>query len=262
MAEPGIIFLMYHELELPARSVSQTDPGYVRYVLPISEFREQMQSLKRLGMRGLSVSDALVFPDEPAVAITFDDGSETDLLSAVPVLQELGFGATFYVTVGFLGRRGYMSHEQLQELRDLGFEIGCHSLTHAYLTDLDQAGLHREIIEAKQQLEEIAGKPIEHFSCPGGRYDGGVAKMARDAGYASVATSRAHANSRSTDPFALGRVAVLRGTAPRKFDALCRGSGLWQLTARDTAQATARRLLGNSLYDRVRAVLLGGGPAQ
>jgi peptidoglycan/xylan/chitin deacetylase (PgdA/CDA1 family) len=262
MAEPGIVFLMYHELELPGRSACQSEPGYVRYVLPASEFQAQMQSLKQLGMHGLSVSDALAFPDEPAVAITFDDGCETDVLTAAPILRELGFGATFYVTVGFLGRRGYMSHEQLRELRDSSFEIGCHSLTHPYLTDLDDAGLHREIVEAKRQLEELAGKPIKHFSCPGGRYDRRVVKIARAAGYGSVANSRTHANSKSTDPFALGRVAVLRGTPPQKFAAFCHGRGLWQLTARDTVQATARRFLGNSVYDRVRAVLLGGGPSR
>jgi peptidoglycan/xylan/chitin deacetylase (PgdA/CDA1 family) len=262
MAEPGIVFLMYHELELPARPVSQTEPGYVRYVLPVSEFQEQMRSLKRAGVRGLSVSDALAFRDAPAVAITFDDGCETDLLTVVPILRALGFGATFYITVDFLGRRGYMSEEQLRELGNLGCEIGCHSQTHAYLTDLDDAGLHREIVEAKQRLEEISGKKIKHFSCPGGRYDGRVANIARAAGYVSVATSRTFANSRSTDLFALGRVAVLRGTALQKFDEICRGQGLWKLTARDTVQSTVRSVLGNSLYDRVRAVLLGDGPSQ
>jgi len=42
-------------------------------------------------------------------------------------------------------------------------------MTHAYLTDLDDRGLQREIADAKAQLEEILGKTVEHFSCPGGR---------------------------------------------------------------------------------------------
>jgi peptidoglycan/xylan/chitin deacetylase (PgdA/CDA1 family) len=257
--EGEIVFLMYHELELPDRAVCQSELGYVRYVLPASDFRAQMQSLKRLGMHGLSVSDALASTDEYAVAITFDDGCETDLLVAAPILQELGLGATFYATAGFLGRPGYMSPPQLRELCDLGFEIGCHSLTHPYLTDLDDSGLRREIVEGKRHLEEIAGKPIKHFSCPGGRCDRRVVEIARAAEYASVATSRPHTNSKSTDPFALGRVAVMRGTSLRTFDGLCRGRGLWKLNARDTVQAAAHRLVGNSLYDRVRSVLLGDG---
>src|ERR1700730_1554147 len=185
---------MYHELELPDRAICQSEPGYVRYVLPVSDFRAQMQSLKRLGMRGLSVSDALASPDQHAVAITFDDGCETDLLAVAPILEELGLGATFYATAGFLGRPGYMSPAQLREVCDHGFEIGCHSLTHPYLTDLDDSGLRREIVEAKRHLEEIAGRPIKHFSCPGGRYDRRVVEIARAAEYASVATSRPHTN--------------------------------------------------------------------
>ncbi len=259
MTAGGIVFLMYHELELPDRAICQSEPGYVRYVLPVSDFRAQMQSLKRLGMRGLSVSDALASPDQHAVAITFDDGCETDLLAVAPILEELGLGATFYATAGFLGRPGYMSPAQLREVCDHGFEIGCHSLTHPYLTDLDDSGLRREIVEAKRHLEEIAGRPIKHFSCPGGRYDRRVVEIARAAEYASVATSRPHTNSKSTDPFALGRVAVMRGTSLRTFDGLCRGRGLWKLNARDTVQAAAHRLMGNSLYDRVRSVLLGDG---
>jgi len=35
MAASPIVFLMYHELELPGRKLSQSEPGYVRYILPL-----------------------------------------------------------------------------------------------------------------------------------------------------------------------------------------------------------------------------------
>ena len=179
---PRIVFLMYHELELPGRTLVQDAPGYVRYVLHAAKFREQMELIKQQGWRGVGVSEALNFsPHE--VAITFDDGCETDLISAAPILREFGFGATFYITTGFLGKPGYLNHAQLRELAESGWEIGCHSMTHAYLTDLDDQGLHREIVEAKLQLEQIVGRVVEHFSCPGGRYDLRVANTARRAGY-------------------------------------------------------------------------------
>ena len=33
MAGSRIVFLMYHELELPGRRLCQSEPGYVRYIL-------------------------------------------------------------------------------------------------------------------------------------------------------------------------------------------------------------------------------------
>jgi len=256
MAEPSIVFLMYHELELPGRATVQSDPGYMRYVLGECDFRTQMQFLKQQSWRGMSVGEALTFPKQPGVAVTFDDGCETDFLAAASILEQTGFGGTFYVTSGFLGHPGYMSHSQLRELAALGFEIGCHSMTHAYLPDLDDAGLHNEIAEAKLRLEQTTGRAVEHFSCPGGRYDTRVVEVARSSGYLSVATSRIQANGISTDPFALGRVAILRGTDLQRFSQICRGQGLWRLRARDTLLRAARRVLGHSVYDQVRSDLL------
>jgi peptidoglycan/xylan/chitin deacetylase (PgdA/CDA1 family) len=254
--EPRTVFLMYHELELRGRPLCYSDAGYARYVISADDFRTQMAALKSAGSRGMSVSAALTYPEGPGVAITFDDGSETDLLAAAPILREQGFAATFYVTVGFLGRRGYLSPVQLREISQLGFEIGCHSMTHPHLTDVDQAGLNREIIDAKTRLEQIIGVPVYHFSCPGGRYNRQVMRTAHTAGYQTVATSRAHANTRTTDRFALGRVAVMRGTELQNFEAICFGRGLWRLGLRDDLRRTAQRLLGNSIYDRVRRAML------
>jgi peptidoglycan/xylan/chitin deacetylase (PgdA/CDA1 family) len=256
MAQPRIIFLMYHELELPDRPLCQSEPGYVRYILLANDFLAQMERLRMANWRGVNVTSALQFQDPQSVAITFDDGCESDLLAAAPILRNLDFGATFYVTAGFVGHQGYMSPAQLRELANLGFEIGCHSRTHTYLSDLDQAGLHREIMEAKLQLEQIIGKPVEHFSCPGGRYNQRVVEVARRSGYRSMATSRTYVNSPATDPFALGRVPVMRETKLDAFEKLYRGDALWKVTMQNTLRDTAKRLLGNSLYDRVRTLML------
>ena len=50
-----IVYLMYHELEIPGRPLCQTEPGYVRYILQATGFRAQMQSLKNAGLRGVNV---------------------------------------------------------------------------------------------------------------------------------------------------------------------------------------------------------------
>ena len=260
MSERGVVFLMYHELEIPDHPLCHSDKSYSRYAVEEKQFCAQMHWLQETGWRGLSVGKALdskppADDAQPSVVLTFDDGCATDLSTAAPILKESGFNATFYITVKFLGQRGYMSSSQVRELSALGFEVGCHSMTHAYLTDLDRQGLNREIVESKVQLEQIIGRPVEHFSCPGGRYNANVIQVARGAGYRSLATSQAHGNTPKTDPFTLGRVAIQRRLGLPAFQRTCQGQGFWKLRARGVMGNTAKRMLGNALYDRAHSLL-------
>jgi peptidoglycan/xylan/chitin deacetylase (PgdA/CDA1 family) len=257
MAARSIVFLMYHELELAGRALCQSELGYARYILPLATFRRQMEWLKQSNFRGLDVSQALTYPSQPAVCITFDDGCETDLIAAAPVLQEFGHNATFYVTAGFLDTPGYLTSAQLRDLNAQGFEIGCHSMTHAYLSDLGEADLKREIVDAKDRIEQIVGHKIDHFSCPGGRYNQRTIEMARRAGFKTVANSEFHANTPATNPYELGRVAMLRDLPIEAFGALCHGRGLWKKRLSHQTRRSAQWLLGNRRYDRLRAALLG-----
>jgi len=215
-----------------------------------------MSWMKQSGWRGLNVSQALRFPAERSVCITFDDGCETDLIAAAPVLREFDFTATFYLTARFLGTPGYLDARQVRDLDAQGFEIACHSMTHAYLSDLTELELKREVVDAKLEIEQIVGHGIEHFSCPGGRYDQRTLRMARQAGFATVANSQFHANSSSTSPYELGRVAILRDLTLPQFGDTCRGRGLWRKRLQHQARRGAQRVLGNRAYDNLRAVFL------
>ena len=252
-----IVFLMYHELELAGRKLCQSEPGYVRYILPLGTFRSQMEWLRDSGWRGLNVGEALCYPSEPSVCITFDDGCETDLIAAAPVLREFGFNATFYLTAGFLGTPGYLNASQVRDLDAQGFQIGCHSMTHPYLSDLPEPELKREIMDAKLHIETILGHSIEHFSCPGGRYNQRTLRMARHAGFATVANSQFYSNSAGTSPYELGRVAMLRDLSIEEFSAICHGRGLWKKRLRHQTRQVVQTILGNSAYDQMRSLLLG-----
>lgn len=256
MAEVGTVFLMYHELSLPGRALCNPEPGYTRYAVTVSEFGNQMERLERDGWRGKNVSQAIQPFGDKSICVTFDDGSETDLLFAAPLLQKAGFGATFYITAGFLGKPGYLSKSQLRTLSTLGFEIGCHSQTHPYLTDIDSSRLHEETKGAKERLEQIIGVPVDHFSCPGGRWNQRVVEAVRAAGFRTMATSRTGMNFASTNRFALARIAVQESTTVEGLTRTCRGRGLLWAQFHDKARATIKSVLGNSTYDSLRALIL------
>ena len=260
MTNQHTTFLMYHEIEVAGRALCDAEPGYVRYVVSQAAFRDQLGQLRADGYGGLSVGQWLAGSQAgPAAVITFDDGCETDALIAAPLLAENGFHATFYVIAGRVGQRGYLSAAQLRELSAAGFEIGCHSMTHRYLDEADDAQLQVEVNEAKARLEQITGTGIVHFSCPGGRYSRRVAQWAARAGFESVASSRIGANTPTSSRLNLARVAVLRDYDSGTFARLVRGEGLTARRARAGLLNAAKTILGNRAYERVRARVLDQG---
>ena len=251
--------LMYHELERQGRPLADREPGYLRYVLDEARFKEQIAWLASAGLRGVSLGRALDhrFTASAEVVITFDDGCESDWVIAAPCLAEYGFGATCYVVSAWVGHRpGFLTRPQLRELANAGIEVGSHSATHRFLTDLNDADLRRELVESKRDIEDTIGLPVRHLSCPGGRSSRGVAAAARAAGYDTMATSRIGVNSPSTDRFALNRCALQRDTPQQTFEAFCRGEGLGVLQMRDRALGAAKAILGNRLYMTLRSAAL------
>jgi peptidoglycan/xylan/chitin deacetylase (PgdA/CDA1 family) len=258
MSRSRILYLMYHGLELRDCQSCLPAAAETHYVLPAETFCEQVAQMRAYGFDGISVGEALKRQanDTPVVAITFDDGCESDLTAAAPALEEVGFRATFYLVAGVLGQIGYLSPRQARQLAERGFEIGCHSMSHRFLTDLNSVELRLEMVEAKQELEDILGSPVVHFSCPGGRWNSRVAEAAKEAGYKSVATSRIGMNTTSSDRFRLARMAVHRGTNSIDLLRSCQGSGLFPLQARQSVLSLAKSAFGNSIYQRIRNLFM------
>ena len=253
----GTPILMYHELVVPGRSLSSVDEGYARYCVPETTLGAQLAWLQSQANRGCNISQALELDaSAQAVVITFDDGCETDLLFAAPRLLDAQCNATFFVVTTWIGRRGYLSLQQLRELRALGFELGAHSRTHAYLPDLDAVSLRSEIAQCKDELEQWVGERIEHFSCPGGRWSRGVGEVAREAGFRTVSTSRPGMLTHAADRFCLPRTAILDGMQPSEFARICHGDRQWIREGKSALLSGAKRVMGNSLYENVRRVAL------
>lgn len=255
----GFSILMYHELSSPGRPLCFPDRGYAKYAVDSTLFALHVQRLRAEGLSGSSIGHVLATQPlkSRVVAISFDDGCATDLTEAAPVLMKAGFGATSFVTVGFLGQRGFMDASMVRELSNAGFEIGSHAVTHRFLPDLGDQELVAEVTESRDTLEQIIGRPVTHFSCPGGRYDRRVVTAVREAGYVSMATSRIGVCSVGGDPFNLPRIAVTSGASPDYAANVSHGRGLLKYQMRAAALDAAKSLLGNRLYVAVRAAALG-----
>lgn len=127
--------------------------------------------------------------NEPRVTITFDDGFISDALIACPELAKRGMVATFFVCAGRIGKEGYVDRAGIEELLQNGMEIGSHGMNHIDWRSATDDELHTEIVVAKQQLEEIVGRPVTKAAIPFGSYDNRVLAKLQSAGFEAVFTS-------------------------------------------------------------------------
>ncbi|MDP9097145.1 MAG: polysaccharide deacetylase family protein, partial [Pseudomonadota bacterium] len=97
----------------------------------------------------------------------------------------------------------------LERLRDTpGVEIGAHTVSHRRIASLDSRAAQAEIGGSRARLEERLGIPVRHFAFPYGlSADCGPRDfaLARDAGFASAATTRKALLRPGADPYSLPR---------------------------------------------------------
>ncbi len=102
--DPPVLVLLYHRV-----TVLPTDPEMLA-VTP-ANFRAQLRFLKDNFPIVRFEEDWTGVP-KPAVAITFDDGYADNILEALPILEEVGIPATFFISTGTIGTsKNFWWHE-------------------------------------------------------------------------------------------------------------------------------------------------------
>ncbi|MDI3316132.1 MAG: polysaccharide deacetylase family protein [Bacillota bacterium] len=93
-----------------------------------SQFQAEMAWLARSGRPVETVRQFLAAPRPCAVLITFDDGYPGLVTEALPVLEAYHLHATLFLLGGTVGRPGYLSQGQLDELVASGlFDVEAHT---------------------------------------------------------------------------------------------------------------------------------------
>lgn len=123
------------------------------------------------------------------VQITFDDSNESDYTLALPLLKERKMTARFFVVAKRIDEKGSLSTSQIQSLCAEGMAVENHGMTHRNWKELDRAALQEELVEAREIISRVTGRPITEAACPFGGYNRRVLQMLRTAGYRKVYTS-------------------------------------------------------------------------
>jgi peptidoglycan/xylan/chitin deacetylase (PgdA/CDA1 family) len=184
-----------HVLSLPGLRARHDDTLVLCYhavgdlhaggVVPPRELAWQLETLLGRGYRSGTFSEVVrgAAHGGRALAVTFDDGYASVITDALPILTRLGLVGTVFPRLDRLGQAGSLTSADLVRLRDAGWEIGSHTLTHPQLTALDDRSLEHELRESKHRLEAEIGAPCSAIAYPRGEADRRVVAAAAAVGY-------------------------------------------------------------------------------
>lgn len=226
----GAVFLCYH-------SVAAEGPRYLTITAEL--FERQLALLRRRGVRGgdLAALDQLAAGRGrgPTVYVTFDDGFRDNHETVMPLLREYGFGAFVFVLPPLLDAgapfewpemRDYLARfpatmrsvtwPMLEEMKESGFEVGSHTLSHRHLPKLDGERLREELWESRLAIKERLGS-CDTLAYPFGEWSEPVAAAAADCGYRFAFTLPTVTGQRAATPLSIPRVNIDYRDDERRF---------------------------------------------
>lgn len=191
------------------------DDRYPSTNIALDVFAAQLSFLQDEGFEVLTLGAALDQLDSdpglaaPTVVLTVDDGYQSFLTGALPVLRRFGFAATLFINTDSIGRPGYMTWDDLVGLAAEGIEIGNHSASHAYFLNLppsEQLSAFKRDVERAQTAFQIhLGWRPELFAYPFGEYVLAWESALRELGFKAAAAQNSGVVYRESPRYALPR---------------------------------------------------------
>ena len=175
----GIITIMYHRFE---------ENKYPSTNIRINDFKEHIELIKKDGIKFVNPSN---FENElndkkkeRKVLITIDDGYQSFYDNAWPILKKNKIPFILFVSTREVGKRGYMSWENIREIEKYDFvEIGNHSHSHDYLIDFEDQEIENDLKKSISIFKNEIGKNSAFFSYPFGEYSLSLKNIVIELGY-------------------------------------------------------------------------------
>lgn len=102
-----------------------------------------------------------------------------------------------------------MTRDQVGRMARAGFGIGAHTVSHPILQALPLAQAEREIVDGRDELCDLVGRPITLFAYPNGRpgqdYDDRHVALVRRLGFDAAVSTAPGTNRAGADPYQLRR---------------------------------------------------------
>ena len=174
--QADLVVLQYHHIDDDTPRATSTSPSLFRDQLKvIDELNLDVAPLQPATRQALAGDKT----ESNQIAITFDDAYESVYHTAAPLLAELEMPYTIFVNTDAVGRHGYMTWKQLDELAGGSLAtIANHSADHAHMArkpgeseDQWQQRTEHSLDEAQEELRKELGQDVPMFAYPYGEFD-------------------------------------------------------------------------------------------
>jgi peptidoglycan/xylan/chitin deacetylase (PgdA/CDA1 family) len=228
----GATFLCYH-------SVAERGPRYLTITADL--FERQLAELRRRSLRtgdlaalkGLAEGGKV----DNSVFLTFDDGFLDNYETVLPLLRQYDARAFVFVLPPIVDEGGPLNWpevsldlaafpnamrsvtwEMLGEMKEGGFEVGSHTLSHKHLPDIHGEELRQELWESRSRVKERLGS-CDTLAYPFGEWSREVAAAAAECGYSFAFSLPTTAGQRTATPLSIPRINVDYRDGERRFGA-------------------------------------------
>lgn len=215
------VSLLYHDVVdgTDWDSSGFTGPGTAKYKLTCTEFAAHLEAIAAIRLMPTTVPIEMEARAAKALPflLTFDDGGTSAATTIADLLGVRRWRGHFFVTAGQISKKGFLSREQVTELRKRGHVVGTHSFSHpTRMSHCSREQLLEEWIRSTSMLSEILGEPVVTGSVPGGYYSWRVAEAAAAAGIRVLFTSEPITTSHFVHGcHVMGRFNIFRGMPSR-----------------------------------------------
>lgn len=232
---PRITVLLYHRVSDGARD---------NLTVGVEQFDRQM-AFVRASCEPLAIEEvigcrAVPKSKKPLVCVTFDDGYLDNFTIAAPILMRHRVPAAFFVSTAIIGTDARFPHDvrrenpplpvmdwhQLRAMRDAGFTIGSHSMSHIDCAAEPADTVWNELVGSKRDLERELGLAEVIFAYPyGGREHMTPERLelVKKAGYSACLSAYGGANVRGVDAFNVLRRGIHWEFSDEAFAVECLG---------------------------------------
>ncbi|UCH73689.1 MAG: polysaccharide deacetylase family protein [Rhodospirillales bacterium] len=199
--------LMYHRFG---------EDGFPSTNVRIEQFEDHIRTLTSGRYTVLPVAEIVAalregrdLPDR-TVGITIDDAYRSVYTEAFPRLKAAGLPFTLFIATDSVDRglAGFLTWDQIREMRDAGNDVGAHSASHLHMTEASAETNRAEMTRSLQRLKEELGTTPTLFAYPYGEASIAVWNVVREFGFTTAFGQHSGTAHATSQDFYLPRFAL------------------------------------------------------
>lgn len=231
----NVIVLLYHRVNDELRD---------SVTVGVEQFDRQMAYIKNnypiASIENIIKGDLPRNTKRPVICVTFDDGYRDNYDYAVPILLKHQIPAAFFVSTGMIGQeRGFqhdidklgralpnMDWSQITEMKNQGFTIGSHTVSHLNCGHAPLDQIRAELLESKNVLQEKLALDEVIFAYPFGKktdFSPQALNIVKELGYVACLSAYGGINKLEIDQYNVLRTGIDFNFSDSAFQAKAEG---------------------------------------